>query len=77
MLKNRIIGALQVPAFGHGLARSMGWYENFVLSNARVFVENGISAIKLQDETVEPGPGQNDRAHRDPGHGAASGVSRS
>lgn len=58
MLKNRIIGALQIPAFGHGQARSMAWYEDFVLSNARSYVENGITAIKLQDETVEAGPAQ-------------------
>ncbi|WP_371153868.1 BtpA/SgcQ family protein [Jannaschia sp. 2305UL9-9] len=58
MLKNRIIGALQIPSFGHGAARSMAWYEDFVLSNARSYVENGITAIKLQDETVEAGPAQ-------------------
>ncbi|MBO6755542.1 MAG: phosphoric monoester hydrolase [Roseibium sp.] len=32
----------------------MSWYEDYVLSNARTFVANGIGAIKLQDETVEP-----------------------
>lgn len=58
MLKNRIIGALQIPAFGHGSSRSMAWYEDFVLSNARTYVDNGITAIKLQDETVEAGPAQ-------------------
>lgn len=34
----------------------MAWYEDFLLSNARRFVENGITAIKVQDETVLSGP---------------------
>ena len=34
----------------------MSWYEDFLLSNVRSFAENGITAIKIQDETVTPGP---------------------
>ncbi len=33
----------------------MAWYEDFLLSNAKSFVENGIKAIKVQDETVVSG----------------------
>lgn len=53
-MPNPVIAALQVPAFHKADARPMSWYEDYVLSNARSFAENGISAIKLQDETVEP-----------------------
>ncbi|MEM1049930.1 MAG: BtpA/SgcQ family protein [Pseudomonadota bacterium] len=56
MTNKLIIAALQIPAFGYGAARSMNWYEDYVLSNAKTFVENGITSIKIQDETVEPGP---------------------
>lgn len=55
MKEKQIIAALQIPAFGYGSARSMNWYEDYVLSNAKTFVENGITSIKIQDETVEPG----------------------
>lgn len=51
----RIIGALQLPPFGYGAARALSWYEDFLLSNAETFVKNGITAIKVQDETRERG----------------------
>lgn len=50
----KITTSLQIPSFQQGSCRSPAWYEDFVLSNARIFVENGISSIKLQDETVQP-----------------------
>lgn len=34
----------------------MAWYEDFLLSNAHTFVDAGIRAVKIQDETREPGP---------------------
>ena len=54
MNETRVIAALQVPAFWITDARPMSWYEDYVVSNARIFVENGISSIKLQDETTAP-----------------------
>lgn len=51
-----VIAALQLPPFKGGATRSFGWYEDFLLSNARIFVEAGITAIKVQDETREEGP---------------------
>ena len=50
-----IIAALQLPPFRVGVARPMAWYEDFLLSNARIFVDAGITAIKVQDETREEG----------------------
>ncbi len=52
----RIIAALQIPPFRNGPRWSNAWYEDYVLENTRVFVENGVQSIKLQDETREPGP---------------------
>lgn len=52
----RIIAALQLPPFNLGPRRSAAWYEDYLLSNARTFVDGGIRAIKVQDETREPGP---------------------
>ena len=48
-----VIAALQVPPFAP-LSRSIGWYEDFLLSNAGIFVEAGVRSIKVQDETREP-----------------------
>ena len=50
-----VIAALQLPPFEDGCHRSMAWYEDFLLSNARIFTAGGIKAIKLQDETRETG----------------------
>jgi uncharacterized protein len=49
-----IIAALQLPAFDRG-CRSIAWYEDFLLSNARAFAEGGVTAVKVQDETREAG----------------------
>ena len=51
----KIIAALQLPPFRVGATRPMSWYEDFLFSNARIFVDAGISAIKVQDETREEG----------------------
>jgi hypothetical protein len=54
----RIIAALQLPPFrSHEPCRSMAWYEDFLLHNARIFVEEGVQAIKIQDETRETDAG--------------------
>jgi len=50
-----VIAALQFPPFRGGTRHSMAWYEDFLLQNAAVFVEGGIKAIKIQDETRETG----------------------
>ncbi|MEP9374768.1 BtpA/SgcQ family protein [Mesorhizobium sp. KR1-2] len=50
-----IIAALQLPPFDDGKHRSIAWYEDFLLSNARIFAEGGIKAVKIQDETREKG----------------------
>lgn len=51
-----VIAALQLPPFDDGHHRPMAWYEDFLLSNARIFVDAGVKAIKVQDETREAGP---------------------
>ena len=48
-----VIAALQFPPFLPA-ARSIGWYEEFLMLNARIFVDAGIHSIKIQDETREP-----------------------
>lgn len=51
-----VIAALQFPPFrGHDVM-PMSWYEDYMLANAEAFVEGGITAIKIQDETNQPGP---------------------
>ena len=50
-----VIAALQLPPFNDGRRRSIAWYEDFLLSNARIFAAGGIKAIKVQDETRETG----------------------
>jgi predicted TIM-barrel enzyme len=49
-----IIAALQLPPFD-AARRSVAWYEDFLLSNTRVFAQGGIKAVKVQDETSETG----------------------
>jgi predicted TIM-barrel enzyme len=51
----RVIAALQFPPFDAGDHRPMAWYEDYLLANAHVFVDAGIKAIKIQDETKQPG----------------------
>jgi predicted TIM-barrel enzyme len=52
----RLIAALQLPAFRPAAGRPQSWYEDYLMANVRVFVDGGIAAIKLQDETRESGP---------------------
>lgn len=51
-----IIAALHMPDFALSRHRSMAWYEDYALTNARVFAEAGIPWIKLQDQTRTAGP---------------------
>jgi hypothetical protein len=51
-----VIAALHLPDPIAGGRRGMAWLEDYVLENARVFAEAGIPAVKLQDQTREPGP---------------------
>jgi predicted TIM-barrel enzyme len=51
-----LIAALQLPPFRPARPGTFSYYEDFLLSNARTFVEGGIGAIKIQDETREAGP---------------------
>jgi predicted TIM-barrel enzyme len=51
-----LIAALQLPPFRPMRSGALSYYEDFLLSNARTFVEGGIGAIKVQDETREAGP---------------------
>lgn len=50
-----VIAALQLPPFEGDRRRSIAWYEDFLLSNTRIFAEGGIKAVKIQDETREAG----------------------
>lgn len=51
-----VIAALHLPDPIAAGRRSMAWLEDYVLTNARVFSEAGIPAVKLQDQTRETGP---------------------
>lgn len=53
-----VIAALQFPPFRGGTVKPMSWYEDFLLANAAVFVEAGIRAVKIQDETRATGAAQ-------------------
>lgn len=50
-----LIAALQLPPFRPMRASAFSYYEDFLLSNARTFVEAGLRAVKVQDETREIG----------------------
>jgi membrane complex biogenesis BtpA family protein len=50
-----VITALQLPEIGMGHKPiSMSWLEDYVLSNLAVFVEGGVPAVILQEETLNP-----------------------
>ena len=51
----KVIAALHLPPFAGAGARSMAWYEDYVLANVVVFVEAGVPAVKIQDQTRETG----------------------
>ena len=50
-----VIAALHLPDFALSRHRSVAWYEDYALANARVFAEAGIPWIKLQDQTRTAG----------------------
>lgn len=50
-----VIAALHLPELGIGHKPvSMAWLEDYVLQNLAVFSEGGISAVLLQEETLNP-----------------------
>lgn len=53
LFKNRkpIIAALHLPDFALNRDLSAAWYEDYALTNARIFAEAGIPWLKLQDQT--------------------------
>ncbi|WP_108661305.1 BtpA/SgcQ family protein [Acuticoccus kandeliae] len=50
-----VIAALHLPDFALSRHRSMAWYEDYAVANARVFAEAGIPWLKLQDQTRTDG----------------------
>lgn len=46
-----VIAALHLPDFALSRERPMAWFEDYALSNARIFAEAGVPWIKLQDQT--------------------------
>jgi len=51
-----VIAALHLPDFALTRHRSVAWFEDYALLNARVFAEAGVPWIKLQDQTRTSGP---------------------
>lgn len=51
-----VIAALHLPDFALSRHRSMAWYEDYALTNARIFADAGVPWIKLQDQTRTAGP---------------------
>ncbi|MGH6924843.1 MAG: BtpA/SgcQ family protein [Propylenella sp.] len=51
-----VIVALHLPDFALSRHRSMAWFEDYAIANARVFAAAGVPWIKLQDETRTDGP---------------------
>jgi membrane complex biogenesis BtpA family protein len=54
-LRPLVVAALHLPPLVPGEMPSLAWLEDYVLANAGLFARAGIPAIKLQDETREPG----------------------
>lgn len=50
-----VIAALHLPDFALSRHRSRAWFEDYALTNARVFAEAGIPFVKLQDQTRTAG----------------------
>jgi membrane complex biogenesis BtpA family protein len=46
-----VIAALHLPDFTQSRHRSVAWYEDYALANARIFATAGIPFVKLQDQT--------------------------
>lgn len=51
-----VIGALHLPDLGVARATSMAFLEDYVLANAGVFSNAGITSLMLQDQTRQVGP---------------------
>jgi predicted TIM-barrel enzyme len=51
----RVIAALQFPSFRGIPLPPMSWYEDYLMANAAIFIDGGIQAVKIQDETRETG----------------------
>lgn len=50
-----VIAALHLPDFALSRHRSLAWYEDYTIANARVFAEAGVPFVKLQDQTRTQG----------------------
>ncbi|MCC8179808.1 MAG: phosphoric monoester hydrolase, partial [Planctomycetes bacterium] len=51
-----IIGALHLPRYGRCNPKTtMAYLEDYVVQNCRVFVENGLETLYIQDENPAPG----------------------
>ena len=50
-----IIAALHLPDFALSRDRSVAWFEDYAVANARVFAEAGVPFVKLQDQTRTAG----------------------
>lgn len=46
-----VIAALHVPDYAQSRDLSVAWYEDYVVTNAKVFAAAGVPWIKLQDQT--------------------------
>jgi predicted TIM-barrel enzyme len=56
MRKPLIIGAVHLPFYGRcNPATSMAQLEEYVIANCRVFFDNGIDTLYIQDENMSPG----------------------
>ena len=55
-----VIAALHLPDYALSRGRSMAWYEDYAVANARVFAEAGVPWLKLQDQTRTDGPATTD-----------------
>lgn len=50
-----VIAALHLPDFALSRHRSVAWYEDYSIANARVFAKAGVPFVKLQDQTRTSG----------------------
>ena len=50
-----VIAALHLPDFALSRHRSVAWFEDYAVGNARVFAEAGVPFLKLQDQTRTAG----------------------
>lgn len=50
-----VIAALHLPDFALSRNRSVSWFEDYAIANARVFADAGVPVLKLQDQTRTAG----------------------